>query len=58
MPLVPLEEINNISFVVLKNVTNLFEDPNNTMIGIPTSISGTGNKFLAVGTSMGNIALF
>lgn len=47
-----------MSFVMLKNVTNLFEDPNNTSIGIPTAISATGNRFLALGTSMGNIVIF
>jgi hypothetical protein len=47
-----------MSFVMLKNVTNLFEDPSNTSIGIPTAISATGNRFLAVGTSMGNIVIF
>jgi glutaredoxin-related protein len=47
-----------MSFVKLKNVTNLFEDANNTSIGIPTAISASGNRFLAVGTSMGNIVVF
>ncbi len=47
-----------MSFTVLKNVTALFQSAQNTDIGIPTVISATGSKFLAVGTSLGNIALF
>ncbi len=51
-------EVNNMTFIVLKNVTALFENPQSKGVGIPTVISATGTKFLAVGTSMGNIALF
>jgi hypothetical protein len=47
-----------MSFVVLKNVTELFENPEKKGVGIPTVISATGSKFLAVGTSLGNTALF
>jgi len=47
-----------MTYVVLKNVTGLFENPVSKGVGMPTVISATGSKFLAVGTSMGNIALF
>ncbi len=47
-----------MSFVILKNVTNLFEDSKNISFGIPTAIAATTNRFLAVGSSMGNIAIF
>jgi glutaredoxin-related protein len=48
-----------MTYVKLKNVTKLFaDDQSNTHVGIPTAITATGNKYLALGTSMGNIALF
>jgi len=47
-----------MSFTVLKNVTSLFENPETKGVGIPTAISATGSKFLAVATSLSNIALF
>lgn len=47
-----------MSFVVLKNVTALFENPESNGVGIPTVISAKGGKYLAVGTSIGNIAVF
>lgn len=43
---------------MLKNVTKLFDTSEAKGVGIPNCISGTGSKFLALGTSMGNIALF
>ena len=58
-PIIPEEEIINMTYVKLKNVTKLFsDDQSNTNVGIPTSITATGNKYLALGTSMGNIVLF
>lgn len=47
-----------MSFVVLKNVTELFQNPEKKGLGLPTVISASGNKFLAIGTSQGNIAVF
>eukprot|EP00919_Chromeraceae_sp_WS-2016_P024117 GHVR01057111.1.p1 GENE.GHVR01057111.1~~GHVR01057111.1.p1 ORF type:complete len:103 (-),score=4.17 GHVR01057111.1:147-455(-) len=47
-----------MSYIVLKNVTNLFNNEQNKDVGIPTAISATGSRFLAIGTSMGNVALF
>lgn len=53
-----LKDIQNMSFIVLKNVSALFEDSKNIGVGIPTTITATGSKFLALGTSLGNILLF
>ena len=58
MELPTSKEVKNMTFVPLKNVTALFENPENNGVGIPTVIAATGSKFLAVGTSMGNIAVF
>ena len=54
----PFEEIKNMVYTSLKNVSKLFNTKEVSGVGIPTCISGTGSKFLALGTSLGNIALF
>lgn len=46
-----------MTYVSLKNVTALF-DSENRGVGLPTCISTTGDKFLAVGTSNSTIAVF
>jgi hypothetical protein len=58
MEMPALNEVNNMTYIVLKNVTALFESPEKNGVGIPTVITATGSRFLAVGTSMGNIAVF
>lgn len=53
----PLSEIKNISFIVLNNVTAAF-DQTAKGVGIPTVIASNGVRYLAVGTSFGNVVLF
>lgn len=58
LPLIPREEIQNMMYVALKNVTQLFDISESKGVGMATCISSTGSRFLAIGTSMGNVALF
>lgn len=47
-------------YIVLKNVSEVFDIVNSSSkgVGVPTCISATGTKFLAIGTSIGNIVVF
>lgn len=47
-------------YIILKNVSELFDINNSESkgVGVPTCISTSGNKFLAVGTSIGNVVIF
>jgi hypothetical protein len=58
LPITPFEEIRNMSYTMLKNVTKLFDTTEAKGVGIPTCIAGTGSRFLGLGTSLGNIAVF
>ena len=53
----PLSDIKNICFIVLNNVTAAF-DSKATGVGIPTVITSNGFRFMAIGTSFGNVVLF
>jgi hypothetical protein len=57
LPVPPLSNIKNISFIVLGNVTAAF-DENSKGVGIPTVITSNSIRYLAVGTSFGNVVLF
>lgn len=58
MPLLCQDEIQNMIYVSLKNVNELFDLADIKGVGIPTCISSTGSRFLVIGTSLGNIGLF
>ena len=45
-------------YAVLKNVSQLFDIAEIKGVGVATCISSTGSRFLAIGTSLGNVALF
>ena len=45
-------------YISLENVSKLFDLSVGRGIGIPTCISATGSRFLAIGTSLGNTVVF
>lgn len=47
-------------YIVLKNVSELFDLSSSEVkgVGVPTCISSSGTKFLAIGTSIGNVIVF
>jgi hypothetical protein len=49
-----------MSYVPLTNVSKLFDttDRKAKGVGVPVCISSTNSRFLAIGTSLSNVALF
>ena len=58
LPPPSLQDIQNFSFIKIDNVTALFERADRNKVGIPTAIYVEAGRILAIGTFLGNVAVF